>query len=188
MWDRTGPNTNAGVAASPEWLGSKDANSVFAAIHFKPDNNFSTIYKFDYVLNHCTPEANVAIGINTGTSTGQLLAALVNTSPNPQVLSPGTSRPAAVNNDFVTPGYQKNFDHSLTSTLHDLDRVSIKNIASYRPSYINASSQIDGLGGLVMTPQALRHRSHCPLLGASARCGRGGATTPSRLRARLGRR
>jgi len=155
VWDRTGPATNVGVQRSPQWLGSKDEDSVFAALKFE-SGNFKTIYKFDYTINHFTPDGIALIGLNTSTPLfGSLFGALVASQPTPFPIDPSAQRPDAVNNSFATPGLQKNYGHNLTSTWAPTDNLSFKNVAAYRYALIRSGSQLDGLGGLQFTGAAV---------------------------------
>jgi iron complex outermembrane receptor protein len=155
-WDRTGPDTGLGVQTSPKYLGGKNENSVFAAVKFEPSDRFRTVYKFDYTTNHFTPDATSLVALNTASPlTGSLLEALYSSQSSPVPFNTAAKRPDAVNNSFIVDSYQKNYGHSLTSTFDATDHLSIKNIAAYRYSYIDSSSQLDGAGGLVFTPQAV---------------------------------
>lgn len=159
VWDRTGPATNTGVRTSPKYLGDKNVESWFAAVKFEPSDSFKAVYKFDRSVNHFSEGGNVPVGFNASPVTnpliGPLISALVASSPNQLVFAPDARRPDAVNNDFSTPGIQRNTGHSLTIDMRLSDALSLKNIASYRRTYVDSSSQLDGLGGLVLTPQAL---------------------------------
>jgi len=64
-------------------------------------------------------------------------------------------RPDAVANGFVVEGPQDAEGHSLTSTFQASDTIAIKNIFAYRKSFIFATSPLDGLSALTLTPQAL---------------------------------
>jgi len=167
VWDRTGPNTNVGVQVSPDYLGNKNENQVFAALKFEPSDNFKSIYKFDYGVNHYTADgiANIAYVPSGVTSTlapslgalAPLYAAYFNAivASGPNITDTSGLRPKSVNNSYVVPAYQKVYGHNLTSDLRVNDNLSLKNIASYRYSYVNSSSQLSGLGGLTVPQSAL---------------------------------
>lgn len=156
VWDRTAPESGLGVETSPARLGDKDQDSFFAAVRYEPNDRFSTVYKFDYIKDHYTPDANAFVGINPAAPLiGSFLSALINSQTTPVVADTSLERPDVVNNAFTVPAFQRNSGHSLTSTYRVSDSVTIKNIASYRQSYLNATTQLDGLGGLTFTPQAL---------------------------------
>jgi iron complex outermembrane receptor protein len=152
VWDRSGPATGLGVQDSPKYLGDKSVNSWFAAVKFEPNANFRTTYKFDYAVNHFTPEGQAAIGINTNYP---LIGPLLGAVSGNAVFDPSATRPGAVNDAFAAPGLQRNAGHNLTSELTLSDNMSVKNIASFRESSIRVSTQLDGLGGLTLTPNAV---------------------------------
>jgi iron complex outermembrane recepter protein len=156
VWDRTGPNTGLGVLASPKYLGDKSVNTWFAAVKFEPNDTFLTTYKYDYAFNHYTPDAIAPIGINPSFPLiGPVLSAVVNSQTVPVAFDTAATRPNAVNNSFTTPAVQRNEGHNLTSDLTITDHLSLKNIASYRDSAVYSADQLDGLGGLTFTPQAV---------------------------------
>jgi iron complex outermembrane receptor protein len=156
VWDRTGPNSGVGVQSSPATLGAKDANTYFAALKFQPSENFKTTYKFDLSNNNFTPDGEALIGYNPASPlTGGLLSSLINSQRNPPPLDADGKRPESVNNAFTTPSYQHNEGHSLTSDYKFDDQLSFKNILAYRESSITSADQLDSLGGLTFTPQAV---------------------------------
>jgi len=151
VWDRTGPNTDQGVAVSPKYLGDKDENAWFAAVKFESVDGFTTTAKFDYEVKHFTPEGVATITLNTKDPTaGAGLAQLLAFLSAPPLLDPSGTRPDVVNNSFAVPGVEHNKGVNLTSELRLTDSLSLKNIAAYRQSDIYAASQIDGAGGLVL--------------------------------------
>jgi iron complex outermembrane receptor protein len=155
-WNRSGPATGLGTETSPQNLGDKDTKDVFIALKFAPNDDFTTRLKLDYGDNHFTPEGNALVAIAPNAPlVGSLLSSLINSTPNPPPNSPTNQRPNSVNNSWTTPGYQDNYGFSLTSDYRVSDGVSLKNILAYRHSYVESSSLLDGLGGLVFTPQAL---------------------------------
>jgi len=129
---------------SPSWLGTTNSNSVFAAVKFKPIDQFSTVYKFDYTKDDGSPIGVAFLGADAaGFATG-----IIAGQPTP-VLQAGTQRPDRVNNAFSVPLNDNVQGHSLTS-IFEGDHFTVKNIAAYRRSYIFAADQLDGLGGLVV--------------------------------------
>jgi iron complex outermembrane receptor protein len=170
VWDRTGPDTKVGVQTSPKYLGDKNEDQVFAAVKFEPSDNFKTIYKFDYGVNHYTADGTAAIAFRPDGVTatlspsfgpaGPFLAPLLSAyytsivASGSNVFDPTAKRPKAVNNSYVVPAYQKVYGHNLTSDLRLGDNLSLKNIAAYRYSYVNSSSQLTGLGGLIVPAAA----------------------------------
>ena len=154
-WDRTASPDNLGVQYSPKYLGTKDADAWFAAVKFAPNDAFSTVYKFDWNVEHGSPGAAVPVGLFPVGAAGALLSNTVNLQPRPVVLDPSAKRPKSANNSFTTPFDQKVYGHSLTSQFKVSDNITLKNIAAYRYSYIFAATQLDGLGGLVNVIPAL---------------------------------
>lgn len=167
LWDRTGPNTNVGALRSPRYLGDRNNDQVFAAIKFDVADGFTNTFKFDYGVNHYTAEGVAPISYRpAGTAAtltpalgalGALYAAYFDTivaANNPTFVT-DAKRPDAVNNSFVTPSKQKVYGFNLTSGLTLSDSLSVKNIASYRFNYVNSTSQLDGLGGLIVPQSAV---------------------------------
>jgi iron complex outermembrane receptor protein len=163
VWDRTAPQTILGVQASPKTLGAKDADTWFVAVKFQPNDRFSTTYKFDHTKNEFSPDGVAVVGLNPGATPidpssaliNPLLGALVSSQPIPVLIDTSAKRPAAVNNSFAVDALQKNEGHNLTSEFKLADNMSLKNVAAYRTSSIASASQLDGLGGLVFTAQAV---------------------------------
>lgn len=160
VWDRTGPGTQIGVGVSPATLGDHNTDTVFAALRFSPSANFEMVYKFDYSRDNFTPEGVAAVAINAA-GAGKTLNTIFQNQPvgggpwGPTYLFPDGKRPDAVNNFWSLPGVMRISGHNLTTTIHAADNITIKNIASYRTTYLNAAvSQIGGLGGLIITPAA----------------------------------
>jgi iron complex outermembrane receptor protein len=128
---------------SPSTLGATDTNSVFAAVKFER-NQFSTVYKFDWSVDHGSPEASAFLGADLSGPAGGILGLLLSTNP---VLVAGMSRPGTVNNAFDIERVQRNSGHTLTS-IYQGENFTIKNIAAYRESSLIGTDQLDGLGGL----------------------------------------
>ena len=152
VWDRSGPRTNEGVQVSPETLGAKNADTWFVAVRFQPNDNFETVYKFDWSANHSTPEGTGLVAVNPealGPAAGVLNAILAS---NPVIFS-GPDRPKYVNNSWTTNSYERDFGHNVTTSIHINDHLSLKNILAYRENFIYANDQISGMGGVVVTPQ-----------------------------------
>ncbi|HKT73702.1 MAG TPA: TonB-dependent receptor [Steroidobacteraceae bacterium] len=151
VWDRSGPGTHQGVAASPQTLGDKDADSVFAALRFQPAGNVDIIDKFDFAQDHNTPQGTALIAVSPD-ALGPGFAPFLNAIFNSNTLRlAGAHRPDFVNNSWATPGYQRNLGNSLTATWQIADHLSLKNIGAYRNSYVYANDQISGAGGLQVT-------------------------------------
>jgi iron complex outermembrane receptor protein len=163
VWNRTltPEKRYAKNKRSPEYLGTVDADSYFAALKFEPSDSFKMVYKFDRNVDNGTPEGTAIIGYNPafpalGPSAG-LVGPLLNalfTSQN-IYLNPENKSPKVVSNSFVIPRYQRVSGHSLTTTWQATDSITVKNIAAYRESFVFAPSAIDGLSALTFTPQAV---------------------------------
>ncbi len=156
VWDRTA--AGRGKATSPEWLGTRKSDSVFAALRFEPSDNFDTVLKFDYNRETGTPEGTGLVGINgaapgIGALLGPVVNTLIATQATPVNTAPDGKRPNVVNNSWVIPTDQKTYGFSLTSNLRLSDSVSLKNIFAYRWGHIFAPSPIDGFSGLPFTAQ-----------------------------------
>lgn len=173
-WDRTGSgvfngktyDTGQGVSFSPKWLGSKNVETYFGALKFEPSDTFRMVYKYDRSVDHSTPEGVAVTAINTSQPSagagGVIIGALAANQPagggpfGPIVLNPSSRRPKTVNNFYTVPSYLKNQGHNLTAQLTLADNITVRNIAAYRKSYLQeATSQIGGLGGLVVTQEGL---------------------------------
>ncbi|WP_298287056.1 TonB-dependent receptor [Novosphingobium sp.] len=139
---------------SPEWLGSKNVESVFAAIKFEPSADFTLINKFDWTGQDYTPPAADAVGVNPATLGplgGGYFGAVLATQDNPPLTNQTGKRPKAVNNSFVTPSYVRNWGDSLTATYRVSSNLTLKNIFAYRESYLRARGQLGGFGDLKVT-------------------------------------
>jgi iron complex outermembrane receptor protein len=156
-FDRSSPFTNIGVTSSPKWLGGHNNNNVFAAIKYKPMDNLSVIYKFDWEYSHLTPEARDATVLNPNNLEGNLLLQVLAAQPTgggafgPVVLDPSGKRPNAVNNAWTQAGYQNTLGHNITIQWRPTDNITIKNIAAYRFSTAYGPSTIMGVDGLQFT-------------------------------------
>lgn len=162
VWDRTGPQTKMGALRSPNWLGDKNLESWFAAVRFDPSGAFRMTYKFDHTANRFSQDAQALVGIDPSAPlTGPLVAALIASQPagggpwGPVVINPSAKRPKEVNNYWTTDSVQRNVGHSLTAELKLSDKLSLTNIAAYRKAFVTSGNQIDGLGGLLFTEQAV---------------------------------
>jgi iron complex outermembrane receptor protein len=143
-----------GTLVSPKYLGDKDLNSVFAAVKFEPTDRFSMVNKFDWTENHYTPQGSSVVGLFTpglGPAGGGFLDAVLATQDTPLLINSTGKRPKATNNSFATPSYARDWGDSLTATFKASDHLSFKNVAAYRSSYVRATGQLDGAGGLQIT-------------------------------------
>jgi len=149
---------SAGVPSperSPKYLGSKDENIVFAALKYEPSTDFRIIDKFDWTGNHYTPAGASVVGVYLpalGPAGGAFLGGIIGTQTTPPDFNTTGSRPKTVNNSFTLPSYARDWGDSLTADYRLTDHLSLKNVAAYRESYVRANDQIDGFGGLVITP------------------------------------
>lgn len=156
VWDRTSSALSrlANIETSPEWLGSKNAQSYFAAVKFET-GDFDTVYKFDYTKDKGSAEGTglAAVNPNLGPLSGFLNAMIASQAFEVPIASDG-KRPDAVANQFVIPGQLEVEGHSVTSTYRASDSLSFKNIFSYRKTFVFSASAIDGIGSLTITPEA----------------------------------
>lgn len=149
--------TSAGVPTtqkSPEWLGGKNVNSVFAAIKYE-HGDLKIVNKFDWTGQSYTPTASAAVGYNPGTlgpAAGAYFGGIIALQNTPPLLDPSAIRPDAVNNSFTLPSYDRDWGDTLTATFHVNDHLSIKNIFAFRESYLRESGDLGGFGDLVVTP------------------------------------
>jgi iron complex outermembrane receptor protein len=140
---------------SPDYLGDKNLNGVFAALKFEPSDKFTMINKFDWTGNNYTPQGSSVVGVFTpalGAAGGGFLDAVLATQTTPLIINSTGQRPDVTNNSFATPSYARDWGDSLTATFTVNDQLSFKNVAAYRSSYVRASGQLDGAGGLTITP------------------------------------
>jgi len=140
---------------SPQYLGSKSVNTWFAAGKFEPTDNFNVVNKFDWTGDNYTPVGAAVVGVYPaalGPAGGGFLSAVLGTQTTAPLFDTTGQRPAVVNNAWTTPAYGKNWGDSLTATYQPIDHLSLKNVAAYRESYIRSNDQLDGLGGLTITP------------------------------------
>lgn len=153
--DFTSPLHNLiGKTTSPRWLGSKNAESVFAAVKAEPNDSLKVVYKFDWTHNKNTPDARVplfngpllggVIALQGGDTTygGYVMPA------NPQA----NKRPDTVNNAFSTPGFNKAMGHNVTINYQATDNLSFKSVTSWRTASALGISSVMGVDGLTVTP------------------------------------
>jgi iron complex outermembrane receptor protein len=154
-----GPATNGrfGLRTSPKTLGADNTEAVFAAIKLEATPDFTVTYKFDYSTSDNTPTASGSAAANfdvgaLGAAGVTFYQGLFATQPNKAILTPVTDkRPKAVNNWFSTPGFTRTQGHNLTATWNVNDKISVKNILSYRTMHTFGTFQLDSQGGLVNT-------------------------------------
>jgi iron complex outermembrane receptor protein len=147
--DFTGPNTGFGKVVSPEYLGDKNVNTFFAALKFKPTDDFSMVYKYSHTVNNYTPEAHATLAINPLNPTAAFILAPAFAG---QALFPDGKLPNAVNNSFTGPSRTMNEGHSLVAKWDLTDSISLKNIAGYNRYKVHAFVDLGGVGGLTVSP------------------------------------
>jgi iron complex outermembrane recepter protein len=153
IWDRTNsPDPYfAKVTRSPEWLGTADSETYFAALKFE-SGDFKMVYKFDLNNDRGTPDGTSVTFFNAAAfPVAQLLPAL---TPQAIYLNTSDQAPGIVTNGWSIARQQKVQGHSLTATWLVSDSITVKNIFAYRNTRLFAPTAIDGLGGLVMTQAA----------------------------------
>jgi iron complex outermembrane receptor protein len=137
----------AGIRTSPKRLGDEKIDSTALALKFDFSPDFELTYKFDWTENEFTPEP---AGLANVTA---LLAALRSGQGNPALMTPITNkRPDAVNNWLTSPSRAYSSGHNITMRWTVNDNLTIKNILSKRRSGNNSTWQLDGFGGLRVTP------------------------------------
>ena len=150
IWDRSA--AGMGVEVSPQYLGTRDANSWFAALKFQPTPNFKMVYKYDHDEENNTPEGTALVSVNpafNGTpGMGALLSSIIN-ADNIPVDSSG-KRPDAVYNSWAVVGHLAVTGHNLTSTWEPTNDITVKNILAYRKSFVFSAVPLDGFSGAVM--------------------------------------
>ncbi len=160
-FDRTNPFNNVGQQCSPRYLGSKNNESVFAALRFDNGGALTATYKFDWMEGKTTPDARTVPVINPNDPVGGMLLAILNAQPEnggqfgPTTLNPSNKRPRAYNNAWSQEGWQKGLGHNLTMDLQVNDQLSFKNITAYRQGRIYGPSTIAGLDGMELTADAV---------------------------------
>lgn len=175
VWDRTNPFTGVGRQTSPNYLGGRNFNDVFAAVKFDDGGNFTATYKFDYSRGSFVGSARVTPVINTQgeriggvtygfypNAIGTLLTQIIAAQPpgggiyGPITLNPGDRRPDAINGAWDTPGYQRVQGHSLVLNWNASDHITVKNTTGYRQNVVfSGGSSVAGLSGLQFTPGAV---------------------------------
>ena len=162
VWDRSVSNSfYKKTAVSPDYLGTADNYSYFAAVKYEPSSDFKMVYKFDRNDDSGTPEGTSITYYNPAFPllgpSAPLLAPLLNALYTSQniYLNPSNTRPDTVTNSWVIPREQRVQGHSLTATWRASDSISFKNIASYRKSRVFAVSAIDGTAALNFTQAAV---------------------------------
>lgn len=159
LWDRRSSAVPgiAKVLPSARHLGSHNTDSWFGALKFE-SGDFTTVYKYDRLRSTYTAAGTAPTGFPTAgvnALTGNLLSALVNSQSFPVPFVTDGKRPDAVANGFIVEGHQRAEGHSVTSTYQISDKLAVKNIFALRKSFITATSPLDGVSALLLTPQAL---------------------------------
>jgi len=175
LWDRRSSAVArlAEVLPSTRRLGSHNTDSWFGALKFE-SGDFVTVYKYDRLRSTQTAAGTAPVGFPTSgmnALTGNLLSALVSSQSFAVPFVTDGKRPEAVANSFTVETPQRAEGHSLTSTYQITDQLSVKNIFALRKSFIFATSPLDGVSALPLTPQALAPLA--TLYGISGLAGQG---------------
>lgn len=146
------------IARSPDYLGDKNTDAVFAALKFE-SGDFRTIYKFDWSRGDNTPEGTALVAVNPGAgdagpAVANFLNRLIASQPSNVITAADGLRPEAVYNSFVVPSSQFMTGHNLTSTWRANENISVRNIFAFRKSNQWANSSIDGVSALPITAAA----------------------------------
>jgi iron complex outermembrane receptor protein len=157
VWDRTmSPSPFGKVARSPEYLGTVDSNSYFAAVKFEPSDAFNVVYKYDRNEDHGIPDAAATTGYDPNAPlTGNLMTALLTSQPFHVYTATDGLRPDYVNNGYTVPRDNLTQGHSVTATWQAMDNLTIKNVFAYRSAKVFGINPVDGLSSLVFTQQAV---------------------------------
>ncbi|RYG31057.1 MAG: TonB-dependent receptor, partial [Burkholderiales bacterium] len=149
---------DVGLQRSPKYLGSKNSESIFAALRYDDGGAITATYKFDWIKGTNTPEARTVAAINPNDFVGGMLTAILAAQPagggrfGPVTLNPSNKRPDAYNNAWTQQGWQKGMGHNLTIDLQASDSLTFKNITAYRKGRVYAPATVAGLDGLEFTP------------------------------------
>ena len=148
VWDRTAVNGTRPV--SPKTLGDKKQDSVFAALKYAPNDDFSMVAKFDWSDVSLTLEGT---GLAAFTSTNPTFIARYQAAlAAGRIRVAGAHRPDATNNDFTVPTSRKNYGGNITTTWAVSEDLTLKNILAYRRAELDTSQTQDGMGGLLAAP------------------------------------
>lgn len=157
QWDRTSSAIReaSGIRRSAKYLGDENSDSWFGALKFE-SGDFTTVYKYDRLRSVRTANGVGLIGYpTTGNDalTGALFSALINSQGFAVPISADGKRPDAVANGYSVETPQKAEGHSLISTYQINDQLTVKNVFGYRKSSIFATSPLDGMSALTLTPE-----------------------------------
>lgn len=155
-WDySSATNGKWGILKSPKYMGDQNIDSVAVAAKLDLHPDVDLRYKFDWSENNFSADGQGVMGLNfsaLGPVMGNMLDATLAAQPNPELMTPVTSkRPKAVNNDFTTRSFIKNVGHNFTGIWRANDSIILKNILAFRKSEVRAGALLDGLGGLINT-------------------------------------
>jgi len=180
VWDRTNPFTDVGVQTSPNYVGGRNYENVFAALRYDAGGDVTATYKLDWSKGKFTSPARTTPVINTvgnrvnfpgvGPTTiggpnllGNMLAGIIAAQPagggrfGPVALNTSDRRPDAYNQAFATNGFQRVQGHSFTVEWQASDNIAVKNILAYRKNGVySGGATIAGLSGLEFTAGAVQ--------------------------------
>ena len=150
-WDRS--VSGMGLSVSPQYLGTTDADSWFAALKFQPTSNFKMVYKYDHDEESNTPEGTALVAYTPGYTAvpgeAALFGSLINSNNIP--IDSSGKRPDAVYNGWAATGHQTVTGHNLTATWYASDAITVKNILAHRQSYVFSAVPLDGISGVSMS-------------------------------------
>jgi iron complex outermembrane receptor protein len=143
---------------SARWLGSKDSDSVFAAVKFE-SGDFKAVYKYDRNDSVETPGAVGLINYDFRRGVGALFGAYVNAivddaRANGMTLAVNGKRPDEAWNSYNADTEQFNYGHNLRFEYQINDQLSIRNIAAYRSSFVRATASLIGVDALPIPQSA----------------------------------
>ncbi|MCB2048258.1 MAG: TonB-dependent receptor [Novosphingobium sp.] len=158
-FDRTNPFNKIATSCSPDWLGGKNFESVFAALRYDNGGDFTLTYKFDWLDGSFSQDARVVPVIGND-FIGGVFKAILAAQPvgggayGPVTVPANFRRPKAYNNAWTQPGSQSIQGHNLTAELRLSDNLSLKNVFAYRKTRVFSASAVAGLNGLEYTQAA----------------------------------
>ena len=141
-----------GKLRSPDRLGGANTDALHVAVKFQPHSDFRLDYRFDLLDGRDEPDARQVIGFSDGNG-GALSRTILGSQPGGYRSLISTKRLDAVNAELSQSNRTRGINNSLTASWKLNDTISLKNITAYRVLKMGTKgNQIDGAGGLLVTP------------------------------------
>ncbi|WP_198351338.1 TonB-dependent receptor [Flavisphingomonas formosensis] len=141
-----------GKLKSPKRLGGGNSDALHVAVKYQPTDDLRFDYRFDWLDTVDEPDARQVLGFSDGTG-GAFSRLVLGAQPGGYESLISVKRLDAVNAALSQNNRIRGLNNSLTASWKLSDTVSLKNIAAYRVLKMGTkSNQIDGAGGLVITP------------------------------------